>query len=140
MMDNLGCFALMLGGESQAACMSSAISLVEVVIVSSRWPQKVGVFGVAWLWRNSAKSSCALTRGIPSHAPRGKLASMKSISTQTFSPAMIRKRGSEAIAAVTGVRERGESLRSSADYVARGGPGDPRGRKSGAGPGATNPR
>ena len=58
MMDSLGCFALMLGGESQAACMSSAISLEEVVIVSNRWPQKVGVFGVAWLWRNSAKSSC----------------------------------------------------------------------------------
>ena len=47
MMDNLGCFALMLGGESQAACMSSAISLEEVVIVSNRWPQKVGVFGAA---------------------------------------------------------------------------------------------
>jgi hypothetical protein len=31
--------------------MSSAISSEEVVIVSSRWPQKVGVFGVAWLWR-----------------------------------------------------------------------------------------
>ena len=138
MMDNLGCFALMLGGESQAACMSSAINLAEVV--SSRWPQKVGVFGVAWLWRNSAKSSYALTRGTPSHAPRGKLASMKSISTPTLSPAMIRKRGSEAIAAVTGVRERGESLRSSTDYVARDVLGDPRGRKSGAGPGATNPR
>jgi len=42
MMDKLGCFALMLGGESQAAYMSSAISSEEVVIVSSRWPQKVG--------------------------------------------------------------------------------------------------
>jgi hypothetical protein len=31
MMDNLDCFALMLGGESQAACMSSAISSEEVV-------------------------------------------------------------------------------------------------------------
>ena len=40
MMDNPDCFALMLGGESQAACMSSAISLEEVVIVSSRWLQK----------------------------------------------------------------------------------------------------
>ncbi len=98
MMDNLGCFALMLGGESQTSCMSSAISLVEVVIVLSHWPQKVGVFGVAWLCRNSAKSICALMHGIPSHAPRGKLASMKSISTQTLSPAMIRKRGNEAVA------------------------------------------
>jgi hypothetical protein len=140
MMDNLGCFALMLGGESQAVCMSSAISSEEVVIVSSRWPQKVEVFGVAWLWRNSAKSSCVLTRGTPSHAPRSRPALMKSISIPTLSPAMTRKRGSEAIAAVTGVRESGESLRSSADYVARDVYGDPRGRKCGAGPGATNPR
>ena len=34
MMDNLDCFALMLGGESQAACTSSAISAEEVVIAS----------------------------------------------------------------------------------------------------------
>ena len=40
MMDNLDCFALMLGGGSQAACMSSAISSEEVVIVSSRWLQR----------------------------------------------------------------------------------------------------
>ena len=53
---------------------------------------------------------------------------------------MIRKRGSEAIAAITDVRERGESLRSTADYVAQDVLGDPRGRKSGAVPGATNPR
>ena len=86
MMDNLDCFALMLGGESQAACMSSAISSEEVVIVSSRWPQKVGVFGVAWLWRNSAKSSCARTHGTPSHVPRGRPALMKSISIPTLSP------------------------------------------------------
>ena len=103
MMDNLGCFALMLGGESQAACMSSAISLEEVVIVSNRWPQKVGVFGAASLWRNSAKSNCALTRGTPSHAPRGKLASMKSISTPTLSRKKIRSRGSGAVAAAIGV-------------------------------------
>jgi len=140
MMDNLDCFALMLAGESRAACMSSAISSQEVVIVSSRWPQKAGVFGAVWRWRNSVKSSCALARGTPRHAARSRPALMKSISIPTLSPAMIRKRGSEAIAAVTGVRERGESLRSSADYVARDVLGDPRGRKSGAGPGPTNPR
>ena len=130
----------MLGGESQAACMFSAISSEEVVIAWSRWPQKVGVFGVASLWRNSAKSSCAMTRGIPSHAPRSGPVLMKSISIPTLSPAMIRRRDSEAIAAVTGVREQGEWLRSSVDYVARDVLGDPRGRKSGAGLGATNPR
>src|SRR5947209_6403341 len=79
-------------------------------------PQKVGVFGVAWLWRNSAKSSCVLTRGTPSHAPRSRPALMKSISIATLIPAMIRKRGSEAIAAATGVREPGELWRSSVDY------------------------
>ena len=140
MMDNPDCFALMLGGGNHVACMSFAFSSEDAVIVSSRWPQKVGVFGVAWLWRNSAKSSCALTRGTPSRAPRSRPALMKSISIATLSPAMIRKRGSEAIAAATGVREPGESLRSSVDYVAPGGRGDPRGRKCGAGPRAANPR
>ena len=81
-----------------------------------------------------------MTRGTRSHAPRSRRALMKSISIPTLSPAVIRKRGSEAIAAVTGVRERGEWLLSSVDYVVRDVLGDPRGRKSGAGPGATNPR
>jgi hypothetical protein len=103
MMDNLDCFALMLGGESQAACRSSAISLEEVVIVSSLWPQRIGVFGVAWLWRNSVKSSCALARGTPSHAPPVRLASMKSISTPTLSRKKIHSRGSAAVAAAIGV-------------------------------------
>jgi hypothetical protein len=47
MMDNQDCFGLMLGDESQAACMSFAISSEEAVIVSIRWPQKAGGFGVA---------------------------------------------------------------------------------------------
>jgi hypothetical protein len=140
MMDNLDCFALMLGGESQAACMSSAISSEEVVIVSSRQPQGIGVFGVAWLWRNSAKSSCALARGTPSHAPRGRLASMKSISTPTLSAEITRKKDSEAVASVIDAPEPCAASRWSVDYVARGVRGDPRGRKSGAGPVATNPR
>ena len=40
MMDNPDWFALMLGGENQAACMFFAFSSAEAVIVSSRWPQK----------------------------------------------------------------------------------------------------
>src|ERR1700689_464366 len=97
MMDNLDCFALMLGGESQAACRSSAISSEEVVILSSLWPQRIGVFGVAWLWRNSAKSSCALARGTLRHAPRVRLASLKSISPPTRSRKKIHSRGSEDV-------------------------------------------
>ena len=65
--------------------------------------QKVAVFGVAWLWRNSVKSSCALARGTPSHAPPVRLASMQSISTPTLSRKKIRSRGSEAVAAAIGV-------------------------------------
>ena len=97
-------------------------------------------FGVAWRWRNSARSSCAPVRGTPSHAPRSRPALMKSISIATLSPAMIRKRGSEAIAAATGAREPCEWLQSSVDYAAPGVRGDPRGRKCGAGPRAANPR
>jgi hypothetical protein len=100
-MDNLDCFALMLGGESQAACMSSAISSEEVVIVSSRWPQKVGVSGVALPWRDSVKLSCAQMPGTLSHAPHGKPALMKLISMLTLSQETIRKKGSEAVAAAT---------------------------------------
>ena len=70
MMDNPDCFALMLGGESQADCTCSAISLEEGVIVLSHWRQKARVFGVASLWRNSAKSSCARRHGTPSHAAK----------------------------------------------------------------------
>jgi hypothetical protein len=51
----------------------------------------------------------------------------------------IRKRGSEATAAISGAPEPGELWQSIAGYVARGVRGDPRGRKPGAGPEATNP-
>jgi hypothetical protein len=44
MMDNPGCFALMLGDESQADGMFSAISSEEVVIRSSRWRPRAAVF------------------------------------------------------------------------------------------------
>jgi hypothetical protein len=41
---HLDCFALMLGGENQAACMSAAISSEEVVIVEPRAPEGRGVW------------------------------------------------------------------------------------------------
>jgi hypothetical protein len=65
---------------------------------------------------------------------------MKSISMSMFSPETIRKKGNEATAAATGAPESSESSRSSAGYVAQDVCGAPRGRKSGAGLGATNPR
>jgi len=103
-------------------------------------PQKARVSGVAARWRNSVKWSCAWAHGIPRHAPRDRPAWMKSISIATLSSARIRKRGSEATAAVSGAPEPGESWQSIAGYVAWGVRGDPRGRKPGAGPEATNPR
>src|SRR5215467_1848058 len=120
MMDNLECFALMLGGENQAACVSSAISSEEVVIVSNCWPQNIAVFGVAWLWRNSVKSSCTGVIGTLNHDPRGKPALMRWILISTLSPATIRRMDSEAVAAVTGEPERGARSQSNADYVAPG--------------------
>jgi hypothetical protein len=135
-----GCFVPMYWAESQAGCICSAINLEETAPVVWLWHQKEWVAGAAWPWRNSAKSRCARKRGTPNHAPRGKLALMKSISMPTISQQNVRSRGSEAVAAARGAPGRCVASRSSADYAARGGPGDPRGRKSGAGPGATNPK
>ena len=140
MMAYSGCFVLMCWAGNQAGCICSAISLEEVAIVACRWRQEEWVAGVASPWRDSAKSSCARTHGTPSHAPRGKPALMKLISMPTLSPETTRKKGSEAVAAATGAPERCAASRSSADYVARGVRGDPRGRKSSVGLGATSPR
>jgi len=108
--------------------------------VLNRWHQKVGVSGVVSLWRNSAKSSCTPAYGTASHARRDRPALTKWISIPTLSLEITRKTGSEATAAITGALERSESWQSNADYVVRGVRGDPRGRKSGAGPRAANPR
>ena len=61
---------------------------------------------------------------------------MKSISTRTLNPETTRRTDSEATAAAADAPERCAMSRSNADYAARG---EPRGRKSGAGPGSTNP-
>ena len=136
----LGCFAPMDWAESQAGCICSAISLEETAPVAWVWRQKERAAGAASPWRNSAKLSCARRHGTPSHAPRGKLALMKSISMPTVSQQNVRSRDSEAVAAASGAPERCVAWRSSADYAARGVRGDPRGRKFSAGLGVTNPR
>ncbi len=128
------------GPESQVDGMSSAISSEGRVILSGHWYPRAAVSGVASPWSDSAKSSGARTHGTPSHAPKSRPALMKSISTSMLSPETTRKKGSEAVAAAAGAPERCAASRSSADYAARGVRGDPRGRKSGAGAGATNPR
>jgi hypothetical protein len=74
------------------------------------------------------------------HAPRGKPASMGSISTRTLNPETTRRKDSKAVAAAAGAPERCAMSRSNTDYAARGVRGDPRGRKSGAGPAVANPR
>ena len=102
MLDNPGCFALMLGDESQADGISSAIGWEEAVIPLSRWHPRAAVCGVAALWRNSAMSSCARGLGTPSYVPNGRPALMKWISISTLSLEAIRKMGNEAVAAVIG--------------------------------------
>jgi hypothetical protein len=140
MMDNRGCFALMWEDESPADGMSSAISSEGVVILSGHWYPRAAVSGVASPWRNSTMSNCARGLGTPSHVPNGKPALMKWISIATLSPETIRKMGNEAVAAAKGAPGSFGASRSSVGYAARGASGDPRGRKSGAGAGATNPR
>src|SRR6202795_1326074 len=87
-----------------------------------------------------SQSELRPTHGAPSHARCDKLASMKSTSTPKLSPETTRKKDSEAVASVICAPEPCAASRSGAECVARGGPGDPRGRKAGADPGATNPR
>ena len=100
MMDNPGCFALMLGDESQADGMSCAISSEGVVILSGHWFPGAAVSGVASRWRNSIMSSCARGLGTPSHVPNGRPVLMKWISISTLSRETIRKMGNEVVAAV----------------------------------------
>src|ERR1017187_3440046 len=57
----------------------------------------------------------------------------------TIIRAAIRRTGSEVVAAKVGARARCGAWQSSADYVVRGGSGDPRGRKSGGSSGADSP-
>lgn len=135
-----GCFVPMCWDGNQAGSMCFAISLAEVAVLACRWGQEDRAPGVASPWRNSAKLNCARTHGTPSHAPRGKPALMKLISMPTLSPETTRNKGSKGVAAVAGTPERCVASRSSEDYAARGGPGDPRGRKSGAGLRVANPR
>jgi len=105
MMDNRGCFALMLEDESPADGMFCAISSEGVVILLGRLYPTAAVSGVASPWRNSTMSSCARGLGTPSHVPSGKPAWMKWISIATLSPETIRKMGNEAVAAVIGAPE-----------------------------------
>ena len=127
-------------GRKAGRLTRSSISLEEAATAAYQWHQMEWAPGAASPWRNSAKSSCAPTHGTPNHVPRGKLVLMKSISTWTLSRTKIRNKGSEGVAAATGAPRRYAASRSSADYGARGGPGDPRGRKSDAGPRVANPR
>jgi hypothetical protein len=140
MMAYFGCFVPMCWVGNQASSVCCAISLAEVAIVAWRWRREESVAGAVSPWRNSAKSSCARTHGTPSHVPRGKPALMKLTSMPTLSRKKTRKKDREAVASARGAPERGAALRSSEDYAVRGGPVDPRGRKSDAGPRAANPR
>ena len=85
-------------------------------------------------------SSSVPIPGTPSHVRRGKPASMKLISTPMLSGVkkIVRSKDNEGVGAATGVPGSCGVWQWSEDYAARPVRGDPRGRKSGAGPGATN--
>ena len=140
MTGNPECFARMWEVGRKVGATFSVIHSVEGVIVSRYFPQRTRVYGVASLWRDSAKSSCTRVLGIPNHDLRGRPALTRWILRLTISPETIRRMDSEAIAATAGVPERGVRSQSNTDYVVRGERGDPRGRKSGADLGAANPR
>jgi len=55
-------------------------------------------------------------------------------------PAGLHSRGSEGVAPAVAGQGSFSTSQSNSDYAARGERGDPRGRKSGSGPGAANPR
>ncbi len=140
MTGNPDCFAPMWEAGSKVDAMFSVINSAEGVKVSSRFSQGTKVYGVASLWRDSARWSCALVLGTPNPVPNGRVVLMKWISISTLNPKRIRKRGSEAIAGVLSVPDQYAVWRWSAGYVARDVGGDPRGRKSDAGVGAVNRR
>jgi hypothetical protein len=135
-----GCFVPMCWAGSQGGFAHSAISSAEVAVAACRWRHEEWAAGVVSSWKDSAKSSCAPKHGTASHALHSKPALMRSISTPTLIRKTIRSKGSEAVAAAKGAPGRYAVSRSSADYAARGVRGDPRGRKSGVGPRAANPR
>ncbi len=134
-----GCCVPMSWAGRQADCTRSSISLEEKVIAACRLRRKEWATGDASLWINSAKSNWAPGLGIPNHAPAGRPALMKLTSTP-ISLKKIRSRDNAAVAAAADVPTRCAGLRWSVDYAARPVRGDPRGRKSGAGPGAANLR
>jgi len=124
----------------KAGFARSAISSEEKVAAACEWFRKEWAAGAVSLWTNSVKSRCRRARGTPSRDQAANTASRKSNSTPTLSPGTIRKRGSEAVAATIAEPRRYVASRWSADYAAPPGRVDPRGRKSGAGSGAENPR
>src|SRR5262245_43127001 len=119
---------------------SCVINSAGGVIRSSRFSQRAWVYGVASLWRDSARSSCTRVIGTPRHVPGSKPALMMSISRWKLSLRKIRSRGNKAVGVVTGVPESCVASQSIVDYAAPDVRGDPRGRKSGAGLRKTNPR
>jgi hypothetical protein len=94
---------------------------------------------LAWSTAGRSRSGSPLTANT---RPRHHIPAQwdTNLAARVLSGAKLHNRGNEAIAAVTGAPGSFATSRSSTDYAARGAPGDPRGRKSGAGPGVANPR
>ena len=130
-----------LGRGKDGHLRASAIRLEATVAVACGRAPMDSAAGAASRWTNSAKSSCRTAIGEPNLTPAGRVVSSKSISMPMFSRSGNHKTGSEPVAVAASVPVRCEASRWNADYAARAVFGDdPRGRKSGAVSGATNPR
>ena len=134
------CVRMCWAGTGKVVFARFAISMEAVAAAACGWGRREGAAGAASRWTNSAMSSYGQASGGPSRVPVGRAVLRKSTLTPMLNPGMIRKKGSVGVAAVTPDPKRCVAWRSSADYAARGERGDPRGRKSGAGPGAMNAR
>ena len=95
-----------LGRNRKVVCVRSAISLGAAAAAACGWDQRGSVAGVVLRWANSARSSYGRTLGALSRELAGSTVSRKSISTPMLSLGTIRKKGSEAVAAVTGAPAR----------------------------------
>jgi hypothetical protein len=78
-------------------------------------------------------------RTAPNHSRPASCVTETDIDAEIMSSA-IHKKDTEEVARVAVEQGSFSRLQWNSDYAARGERGDPRGRKSGAGPGATNPR
>ena|SRR5215831_5556331 len=125
--------------EDFACCAISAP--VKAGADCTRWARLPTGVGLGWVGetQQSQVSGRCLAHSAESFAALPP-AWLKRISRRKIIPSAIHRKDIEGVARVGTGPGSSSVWQSNGDYAARGEPGDPRGRKSGAGPGATNPR